>query len=85
MRPTACRSAAAASNEPRCPPASNPCVITASAPARSASRASASVVAVANQATPAALSRATYAGSKRPMIEETAVGRSSRNASHCSR
>ena len=50
--PTSCRSAAAWSNDPRWPPASNPCAMTASAPASCARLASASVVAVANHAMP---------------------------------
>ncbi len=46
----------------------------ASAPAACAARASASVVAVANQAMPAAFSRSTYGGGSRPMIDDTARG-----------
>src|SRR5215471_10241369 len=54
----------------------------ASAPALAATLASASVVAVANQAMPRALSRATKLDGKTPMIDDTAVGASSKNASH---
>src|SRR5579859_330549 len=57
----------------------------ASAPAACARWASASVVAVANQAMPFSFNRVTNSGGNSPMIEETAVGLSSRKTSHCAR
>src|SRR5438067_1261136 len=57
----------------------------ASAPAACARRASSSVVAVANQAMPLSLNRSTNSGGYTPMIDETAVGLSSTNTSHCAR
>ena len=81
-RPTACSRATAASKAPRWPPASAPWATMTSAPAASAARASATLVTVANQAMPAALSWATKPGGYRPMIEDTAAGCSASRAWH---
>ena len=53
-----------------------------SAPAAAAARASATVVTLANQAMPASFSRCTKGAGYRPMMDDTAVGRAARTASH---
>ncbi len=83
ISPIDCRSAAPSSNAPRCPPASYPCAMIASAPAACACSASANVVAVANHGTPADFKRRTKRAGNTPMIDDTAVGFMSRNTSHC--
>ncbi|MNV41333.1 hypothetical protein D3C71_1329670 [compost metagenome] len=80
--PLICNSALAASNAPRCPPASMPCAITASAPAACACRASSSVVAQANQAMFAAFNRCTCAAENTPMMVEATAGRAWISASN---
>src|SRR5258707_5413965 len=55
----------------------------ASAPAHSASRASARVVAQANHAIPCSFNLATNCEEYRPMIEETTVGLTAIKESHC--
>jgi len=55
----------------------------ASAPAATAARASASVVAHANQAMPRALIPATNVGGNTPMIDDTTCGPAASSASHC--
>ena len=78
--PTSCCSAFVASKAPRCPPASIPCAMTTSAPATSASFASATVVAVANHVIRRDFSSATKLGGYNPIMEETAAGAIRSNA-----